>query len=156
MLTIKHKRGFTIVELLVVISLFMLISSIVMAPLAAFRNGQILTLEAENIMSLLTQARSDTLASKFDSQYGVHFEATRIMLFKGTTFTEPHVDNIEVTFDTRVTLSGIVLSGGGSDIVFTRLIGKTTQDGTLTLSLPDNASTTRAITVYSTGSMDRN
>ena len=154
--SIKRNKGFTLLELLVALTIFMLVGSLVLAPLADFRDRQLVEMGAENIMSLMAQARTDTLASLNDSNYGVYFESGRMVLFMGTTFSEPNINNVEVSFDSRVELSDISLFGGGFSVVFDRLTGETNNYGTLKLEVVRNASTTQTVTLYATCSMEKN
>lgn len=151
-----YKRGLTAIELVIVFGIMGILVSIVTTSFSGFRNNSILSVETENIVSLISQARTDTLSSKDDTVYGVHFETDRAVLFKGTTFTEPSADNIEIELDQKVELSTISLNGGGDDVVFKRLSGKTDEHGTITISLTDNASSSRMISIYTTGLVDVN
>ena len=86
--------------------------SIIGLSFSAFRNSNILFVETENIVSLISQARNDTLSSKNDTVYGVHVESNRVVLFEGSTFSEPDPENIEISLDTSVMLTDIVLNSG--------------------------------------------
>jgi hypothetical protein len=108
----------------------------------------------ENIITLLNEARSKTLASLDDSEYGVHFEANRMVLFKGNLFTEPDPDNKETVFNPTVYISNISLTGGGVNVIFNRLIGKTDEDGTITIALTSDPTINNVVHIYSTGSME--
>ena len=154
---IKKKNlvwGFTILEILITISVLLIIISIVISPFSSFRNRSILNAEVENVITLLSEARSKTLASLDDSEYGVHFEANRMVFFKGNSFTEPDPDNKEIIFDQTVYISSISLTGVGADVIFNRLIGKTDEDGTITIALTSDPTTNNVIHIYSTGSME--
>lgn len=151
----KNRGGYTIIELLLAVSILTLVSTIILVPLGKFRDRQLVEIGAENIMSLVAQARTDTLSSLDDSEYGIHFESSRMVYFKGAIFIEPDVDNIEVEFDSRVEVSDISLNGGGSDVIFNRLTGETDEFGILTLEVLRDASTTQTVTIYGTGSMEK-
>jgi len=147
----KMNKGFTLVELLIVVFIIGVLSAIVLVPFGGFRDTKVLDATADNIVSLLALARQDTLLSKNASQYGVYFESTRMVYFKGTTFTEPNVDNKEVVFDSIVQLSDISFAGGGDIIVFQRLTGKTSNSGSMTLQITREPSRQIVITVEPTG-----
>ena len=151
---VKKVWGFTILEILITISVLLIIISIVISPFSSFRNRSILNAEVENVITLLSEARSKTLASLDDSEYGVHFEANRMVFFKGNSFTEPDPDNKEIIFDQTVYISSISLTGVGADVIFNRLIGKTDEDGTITIALTSDPTTNNVIHIYSTGSME--
>ena len=151
----NKKKGFTLIELMLAISIVTMISVLVLESLTKFRDRQLVEIGSENIMSLLAKARTDTLASLDDSEYGVHFEFDRMVLFKGGVFTEPSSDNTEVLFDLRVGLVDISLTGGGADVIFDRLTGGTSQYGVLTFGAFINASTTQKVTIFGTGSTEK-
>lgn len=149
------KRGYTAIEILLVIGIMGILVSIIGLSFSAFRNSNILFVETENIVSLISQARNDTLSSKNDTVYGVHVESNRVVLFEGSTFSEPDPENIEISLDTSVMLTDIVLNSG-SDIVFKRLSGKTDGHGTMLLVLTSATTTRKTITIYATGLVDIN
>ena len=96
--------------------------------------------------------RAVTIKSSFvdSSKYGVHFEASRVVLFKGNTYDANDPDNEEYLLRGN-TLSPITLTGGGSDVVFERLNGKTNQSGTVTISSVSDPSRSKVITIRGTG-----
>jgi hypothetical protein len=99
----------------------------------------------------LNEARALTLASYDNTVYGVHLLPDRATLFKGNTFSSSDPDNKVNVISSRVSISNIVLSGGGNDIIFQRLTGKTGQNGTITLSLISDPSKSKTITIQVSG-----
>ena len=155
----NHKRsksltGFTLLEIVIALSILFILISIVVSPFSSFRNRSLLNIEVENITTLINDARSKTLSSFQDSEYGIHFETNRVVFFKGTSFTEPEADNVEIVFNSAISISDISLTGGGNDIIFNRLTGKTDEDGTITVSLTSDSSTNNVIHIYATGSTE--
>ncbi|MCK5096107.1 MAG: type II secretion system protein [Candidatus Pacebacteria bacterium] len=150
------KRGYTAIEIVLVIGIMGILVTMVGLSFSAFRNSNILAVETEKVVSLIAQARNDTLSSKNDTVYGVRVESGRVVLFESDTFSEVDPDNIEISLDTSVALTDIVLNGGGSDIVFKRLSGKTNEHGTMSLVLTSDPTTKKTITIYATGLVDIN
>lgn len=151
-----HKYGYTALEILVVVAILGLLVGIILPSVSAFRNQTILSVETENVVSLITKARTDTLSSKNDTVYGVHFESGRAVLFKGSSFSEPDPDNIEVTLDDQLVLTDISLQGGGNNVVFKRLSGATDEHGTIKVTLPGVTNSSSTITIHGTGLVDIN
>ncbi|MCX6755748.1 MAG: type II secretion system protein [Candidatus Nomurabacteria bacterium] len=152
-------RAFTLLELLIVIAIISLILAVVMPSLYTFRDQQILKNTAEDIVTLLNQARSQTLASQNSHYYSVHIESGRVILFTDGTFSEPNSSNTEIIFDSKVSLSatgGINLNGGVSDVNFTRLTGDTVDNGTIVVQLNSDHSKTKTITIRKTGIVSSN
>ncbi len=131
------EHGFTLIELIIVIAiLFILIVGLV-AAFASFTKGHALSGAAESALSLLEKARSQTLASIGDTQYGARFDASSMTLFAGS-YSGGAPGNVVFPYDSRVTMSNISLSGAGSEVIFKRLSGATDQSGTITFSLPNS------------------
>lgn len=147
----KNKRGFTAIELLVGIAVIAVIFSIATGPLKSFRDSQILASDTENILSILKEARSQTIFSKNSSQYGVHFESGRAVLFQGTVFGEPNANNKEFRLNSNLSISNWSLNGGGQDVIFKRLTGTTDQFGTVTAALKNNPAKVKIINISETG-----
>lgn len=145
------KNGFTLVEILIGIAILMLLAVIGWNTLSRFRQTADLNRAAEAGISLLNDARSRTLSSVDASQYGVHFQTDRIVLFKGGSYSAGSPDNVEFLLPRTVEVSSISLIGGGSDAIFTRLTGMTSQSGTITFRLIANTAQTRMITILPGG-----
>ncbi len=147
----KSGAGFTAIEILIAIVVIGVVFSVAMGPLKSFRDAQVIASDTENLLSLLKEARSQTVFSKNSSQYGVHFESERAVLFQGTVFDEPNANNKEFRLNSNLSISNWSLNGGGQDVVFERLTGKTSQFGIVTTSLKNNPSKIKTITISETG-----
>lgn len=145
------KKGFTILEILIVIAISAILMVGGMSAYSHFTKKKSLELTTQTIASYLKDARSFTVASKGDTTYGVHFETNRIVLFSGATFSDVATDNREHTLPGNIEISTINLNGGGSDVVFQRLTGATSQYGTTTLSLLADITDTKDIVIEATG-----
>jgi len=146
--------GITLLEFLIVTAVAAIILTIVFSTFTTFRNNQLLTAYSESITATLQEARLNTVSSKGDKQYGVHFESDKYVLFEGTTYSSSDTSNKEVGIRTSVEISPISLNGGGNDVLFERLLGKTSQYGTVVLTLKSDTSTTRTISIDQTGTIN--
>ncbi|MBA3550755.1 prepilin-type N-terminal cleavage/methylation domain-containing protein [Patescibacteria group bacterium] len=144
------KKGFTLIEILIVISIIGIISTILMTSFSLFNKSEALDKDTDAVVESLEGARSLTLSSQNASQYGVHFGTSKITIFTGTSYTESASTNRDVVLSPTDTILTISLTGGGSDVVFKRLTGETTQNGTVIISSP-STSKTRTVTIYKTG-----
>ena len=145
-----QKKGFTLVEILIVIAILGILVGIVVTSFATFRSVQGLDKDSETVVEVLQQARSQTLVSQNASQYGVHFASSTVTLFTGTTYvpgSSTNQDYLLVGSDTVLSLS---LTGNGTNVVFARLNGETAQNGTIVLS-SQTSGRTRTVTIYKTG-----
>lgn len=145
------RKGISLVEILAATAIFLILAVIAVNTLSLFRKNSDLNFSAERVVSLLTEARAKTLASRDASQYGVHFESSRMVLFRGASFTDGNPSNDEFLFPGTIELSSILLNGGGGNVLFSRLTGETSQYGTLTLRLRQDFSQTKMIDIKTTG-----
>lgn len=144
------KKGFTIIEIVIVIAILSILSAISMVTFMSFKNTNGINKDSEAVVELLQQARTQTLASQNASVYGVHFGTTSVTLFTGSTYTAGVSTNEVYKFLSADTVLSVTLTGGGNDVIFSRLTGETTQNGTIVIS-STAASITRTVTVYKTG-----
>lgn len=145
------RNGFTLIEVLIVIAISAFLTIGSLAVYSNFTKGKAFSSGIQGVVNLLRDAKSSTLASKDSTVYGVHFETSRAVFFKGSTFTEPDSFNRVYTMPVDVELSSIVINGGGNDIVFDRLTGETGQFGTTTISRISDPSITKDIVIGATG-----
>lgn len=144
-------RGFTVIEVLIVIAITGILATITFTTFTNVYRTHALDKTRTTAISILEQARSNSMASKNSQRFGVHFATTTITLFQGNSYTAGSSTNSVFTVSPYVLLSDIDLNGGGNEVVFGRLIGTTTHYGTLTYTLSTDTSKTKTITVYATG-----
>lgn len=145
------RTGFTIVEIIAVIAITVLLMGIVAVSFRSLNERSVLDGAVNESLSALADARSSTLASIGGSQYGVHFETNSVTIFTGASYVPGAAANRTTTLSPLVEISGITLAGGGSDVIFERLTGATTQSGTITLRLTGDVSQTRVIRIEPSG-----
>ncbi|MEK7557026.1 MAG: prepilin-type N-terminal cleavage/methylation domain-containing protein [Patescibacteria group bacterium] len=147
-------RGFTLVEIIVVLAIILLLVGLGLAAYRTFGRNVNLGTVSQQIVIVLDDARSRTVASLSDSQYGVHFENDTYTLFQGSTYNAQGNNNEAHPLPTGVEFGSITLSGGGNDVVFDRITGTTSQSGTIVLRLTDTPATTQTITISPQGQAD--
>lgn len=152
--TFVHKNstsGFSLFELLIVLSITVIIAGIVIGVFSIYKRNNDLKLAVERSVNILKDARNKTLTSEGDSQYGVHFEASQVILFAGSSYNPADPSNVVYALPTTVQISSTALVGGGADTIFKRLTGETTQSGTVTFQLIAEATRSEVIDIRSTG-----
>ncbi len=145
------KKGITILEIMIVLAIIGTLVAVVVPQFAKSRELQVLNSGGQDILSVLEKARTQTLSSLNSSEYGVHFESDKIILFTGKVFSSsaPSNETIDITSPaaiSNVTLDGV--SGTSGEIYFNRLSGAPSKTGTLTLS---TSSYLKIITISPTG-----
>lgn len=146
------QKGMTALEIIIALSIIVFVGALITIPFVRFKNSQLLVSSAEEVVSALREARANTLAAKNDTAHGVHFESGRFVVFQ-TAWSEGAAGNVVIYFQDPTYLPTISLSGGGADVLFTRLTGKTNQSGTLMLQLKGNASSQKTITIDPSGAV---
>lgn len=149
----SFKKGFTLFEIIIAISILLIIIALALPKFSEFRTTQIHSSSVADVLSSLDQARRNTLNSLDSSSYGVHFEASKIVIFKGTAYSAQDANNIDVLFTSPSSITNITLSGGGSDIYFNRLNGTPNKTGSITISTGNYA---KIITIGATGIFSSN
>ena len=142
-------KGFTLIEILITIAIAGIIMLIVTGAFSSATGIKALEKDTGVVLSLLEQARNQTLSAKGALVYGVHFEADKAVLFSGASYSSSDPSNVIEPINPLVQISTIALAGGGSDVIFKRLTGETDQSGTVTFSIV--AGQTKVITIFTTG-----
>lgn len=137
-----------------VVLIMMIVVIITWASFSRLNKSQVLDKEIREVSSIINDARQRTLFSKNDSSYGVHFETNKVVLFKGTSYSSSAAENENKNLNNLVSITGITLSGGGSDVVFNRLTGSATKSGTITFTLGVSPGTVKTLTISGTGIVD--
>lgn len=143
--------GFTLIELLVASGIIAILLVIAFASYRLFTKQANLETTSQKIVSTLELARTQTLASKDESQYGVHFETTKYVLFKGVTYNPVDTENQEYTLDAAEVYD--INLDGGSEVVFARVRGTTMNNGSVSVRLTDDVSRTETILINSSGAV---
>lgn len=142
-------RGVTLLEIIVVLGVLAAVSAVLVGAFAEFREASAVVEAKSEIIGILRDARVRTLASRNNTNYGVHFEETRVVLFEGGTYSAAVPSNeTHQLYSSRIV--AIVL-GGASEVVFERLSGAASASGTIILSATRNASKTETVTILATG-----
>lgn len=149
-------KGFSFIEILIVIAILAIIAVLTAVGFSSFYRKQTLDSLVDQVVSLVNEARQRTLFSDGDSQYGIHFEGGRVVLFKGISFTEPSPNNKEFIFSSFIEINNISLNGGGADLIFERLTGKTNEYGAISFRIRNDILKTKTITIEKSGAVSIN
>lgn len=138
-------------EIIVGSAIIAFIVVIALGGLSGLKKTTVLDSAAESGISLLSEARAKTLSSEDQTVYGVHFETSQIVLFKGLSYSPTDPGNQTTVLHSEVEISNIALNGGGSEVIFQRLTGDTLQYGTVTFRLKVDSAQNRTITIGQSG-----
>jgi prepilin-type N-terminal cleavage/methylation domain-containing protein len=148
------KRGLTLIEILLAISIIGILCAITFFSLSQVRSKEVLDTEAGEVVSILELARSQGLGSKDKSEYGVHFASSTITLFKGTSYSASASTNVVKDLHATIEVRSLSLSTTTQNIVFERLTGEAISTGTVTLGIRGDVTSTKRIIIRSTGLID--
>lgn len=154
----KHNAtiGFTLIELVVVIAISVLLVLLTVSFFRSFRNSQVLQGETSQALSIIHKAQSYTLNSQSDSEYGVRVNGDQLILFKGLVFASSSPSNEAYVLQSAVGIASTTLSGGGTDIIFDRLTGDTSNDGSFAVYLISDPTQKNIVSVGKTGAVAQN
>ena len=147
----NNAHGFMLLQLMIGIVVIGIWSGIVALNLGSFLGRQAVDNGVGDITTLLDEARSRTLAREGGTQYGVHLEATKAVLFSGTTYSSTAPDNRTVILDRSTQITSIALSGGGSDVIFDPLSGDTDEDGSFVVGSVTTSAGAKTVTITHAG-----
>jgi len=150
------KKGFSLIEIIIIIAITVIVATIVFVSFSRLNKSQALDKDTLLVISTLNEARSQTLASKDSAAYGVHFNEFEIVIYEGPTYSAGDSTNRTFALSDHTRVSATTISGGGSDVLFQRLNGKTNHTGTVTLALRTDSTSTKTITIYGTGTIESN
>ncbi|MBU2524838.1 prepilin-type N-terminal cleavage/methylation domain-containing protein [Patescibacteria group bacterium] len=136
--TKKIIQGFTIVELIIVISIFAILVGTVFYNFGDFFSNQQLKTYGQDMVQSLRKAQSNATMRINDSQWGVGFvdTANQFIFFKGDNFAirDSNYDEVH-EFPDILSFENISLNGGGNTVIFSRVSGETTNYGSLDFQL---------------------
>ncbi len=144
-------RGFTLIEILVVIIIATILTTIIMTGFINFRKHTDLETSVQDGIVFILEARARSLSSLNSMTHGIHFDSGALVLFTGLVYNPADPSNVVRTLPSTVTISDILLQGGGYEIIFKKLTGDTDQYGTVTFELVSDSSQARTIDIAKSG-----
>lgn len=142
-------RGFTLVELIVVVAVTMTASVLFLGPFKSMRDRGLLASSAEQVIGALEQARAFTLSGKGGLSRGIHFSTSTITIFPGPAYVPGNPSNTVIELSPLV----VVTSTTSPDIMFQKGTGKTDRNYLVSVSLSASTTQQRVIIVYATGAI---
>lgn len=135
---IRQTKGFTMVELIIVIALFSVLFGMGATMLGNFSSTQSLHFTGDRLVQSLREARMNSVTELYDSTWGIYFNSVsnpqQYILFKGNTYATRDASFDQPTlFSKRVGFNSVSLNGGGSEVRFSRRGGFTSNYGTVVL-----------------------
>ena len=150
-----HKNGFTIIEVLVAISILAILSTVSVSNFYLLQKSFDLDTGVQEVMEILKLAQSRTLSSESNSQYGVYFDSAvspnKYTLFKGATFATRIVASDQNYWLPKTTEFFNISFGASPEVVFDRLSGTSAQSGSISLRLKADVNQNKIIYISNSG-----
>jgi prepilin-type N-terminal cleavage/methylation domain-containing protein len=146
--SIKNKAGFTLVELLIVISIIVLLGLVAVLGFQNLARFQQFQQVASGVEFNLKEAASNARAAVGGSAHGVWFSGSTLVRFAGNSYVAGDPNNIII--DYPIAVFTLDLSDSGQEIVFAELSGLPSATGTVLIEGLRFAGTS-TITISDTG-----
>lgn len=150
----SDKRGYTVVELVLVIGILAILIAASVPAFTSFTSRYQADTQSQDLAQLLRIAQNKSMVSEDDSQFGVHLvtgDGGSFTLFKGSTYA-----GRDLSFDEEVhTLpNGTSLTDTitGDDVIFTKVEGSTVNTGVITIT--QGAGGSHTVTINEVGMVD--
>jgi len=152
------QKGFTLVELVVVLALAVLFTGLAIPALRIAQRDSALSDASLHMVAVLRLAQSRTVSSEQASKYGVFFDTStspdRYVLFRGETYAARDLASQEVNaLPASVEIAGTTLPG--AETVFQKVSGAASGAGSITLRLVSSPEKEEWVYVSSSGTIQR-
>ena len=148
-------RGFTIIEILIVVGMVAIIAAAVFLSLSAFRAGQDLRIAGRGAIALLRDAQSRAISQEDGNFWGVRFshDTNNMTLWSGVTCVYGSaISSIKLKHN----LEFLDPATSSKDICFDKISGYSSASGDVIIKLGviGNVNETRTITIYKNGRIE--
>lgn len=123
------KKGFSIIELIVVVGVFSLIVGISFTSFKEIQKRNSLVLAEESVTQALRRAQTLAVSGSYDSEWGVFMEIGKVTVFQGNDYSAR-----DESFDKVFSVANTVSFSGVTEVWFSKLEGEAQSTGTITLN----------------------
>ena len=156
---INNGAGFTLVEVLVVICIFVLLLGLPMAFFWGIGRGDALEAQAREVVAVLHEAQTNTISGRSQdgqqpTNFGIYFGTTYYDVFSGSSYSANDPKNQRNDLPSGITFSQIQLPN--NEVIFAKVTGQVSNfdvnQKSLTL-LENNTGKAKHITIVKVGSI---
>jgi len=148
----SFKKGFSLLEIIIVIGIFAVLISVASTSLFNVNKNQGFEVNTLNVISIFNEVRSLAMSSQDFSNYGVHLTTTSITSFEGDSF-DIGINKKEYLIPSIAIFSYNIFPTS-NDIIFNKVTGETNATGTLTLASTQDTSKEDILNLYKTGVLE--
>lgn len=143
------RRGFTLVELLLALSILGVIAVITLTAFQGVLTSQALTRGVHDVASIIEDARKRTMAGENDIAYGVVIATTTVTLVRAPEYDVSSSTSVVFNLPSAIELQSAILST--TTITFDPLTGDASEVVELMYAHKRSTTTTRGVTIESSG-----
>jgi len=125
----KHKAGFTLIEVLIVIALMAILVAIMLPVSVDYQKRNDLDVAQTTFVQGVRRAQQLSMGAEGDSQWGLVAISGGIVIFKGSTYSLR-----DATYDEVFDMSPAIVVTGQSEFDFAKTTGLPSQTGVVTLT----------------------
>lgn len=137
--------GFTLIELLLSVSIIVILTGVSLPVFAAYFGRTDLEATTQGIAQGLRRAQNFSRGVNQDTSWGVYVQGGSATLFSGASYAAR-----DTSYDESIPIDSATPSGL-SEIVFSKVYGLPSSNGTITLTSTSNTNETRTITINAQG-----
>lgn len=123
---------------------------ITLTSLVSNKSSKELDITAQTIAAKLNEARSNAIAGKDGSNFGIKLNASSYVYFSGASYNSSDPNNVTFTVPSDITLS-YNIPGPDYAVIFTRMTGAPQGAYTITITKTGTPSGTETISIGSLG-----
>ncbi|MBW6441172.1 prepilin-type N-terminal cleavage/methylation domain-containing protein [Patescibacteria group bacterium] len=153
MIIFRSHSGFTLLELMLVISILAIISVSSFTWFSSYKQQTDIQSSSNIIISSLRDAQSRSISGKDFMKWGIFFDSTnnRFTLFRDEGGYAAATVKEEISLSNYIKLDSNSLAGGCDEIIFEKVTGATTQNCTIRILAKSDNSNFADITVTNSG-----
>lgn len=144
----KQIKGFTIVEMLVVVSIIIILAGLSSVHFTSIISNTNLDVSIQTVTGQLQRAQILSQAVKEDSTWGVRISSGQVVVFKGSDYI-----NRDPNFDEISSVPEVIIFSGLSEVVFSKMYGFPDVTGDIDLLAPGTGET-KTVNINSRGRLD--
>jgi prepilin-type N-terminal cleavage/methylation domain-containing protein len=141
------KRGFTIIELLLTVSIVLVIGTFSVVFFSRFLTQNAVANTQDQLMGQLRKAQLYAVMGKQNGSWGVRYGANTITLFQGTSYASRNA-----ALDEVVSVYATTSIVGFTEVVFAKVTGLPSTNGTYTVT---GSTSTRPVVLSAQGGVSR-
>jgi prepilin-type N-terminal cleavage/methylation domain-containing protein len=143
----KDQLGFTLIELLLSVVIIGMLSGLSLPVYESFARRNDLDVATLSVVNAIRRSETYARAVQGDSIWGIRFQSSAVILFKGATYASR-----DANFDESIDVPDSVTVSGLSEVQFAKLTAAPNTTGTVTFTSTTND--TRTLTLNAKGMVD--